>query len=65
MLQETKLAKYAGEWKYNLRDGEGTLWVRKTVKEDWRRIYKGGWRSDRRHGFGTNWYPNGGLYGTW
>jgi|UniRef100_A0A7S4GLD6 hypothetical protein len=64
--QETKLAKYAGEWKYNLRDGEGTLWVRKTVKEDWRRIYKGGWRSDRRHGFGTNWYPNGDIYeGYW
>uniref|UniRef100_A0A7S1J5B3 MORN repeat-containing protein 3 n=1 Tax=Eutreptiella gymnastica TaxID=73025 RepID=A0A7S1J5B3_9EUGL len=64
--QITKVAKYCGEWKYNMRDGEGTLWIRATEKDDWNRMYKGGWRGDKRHGFGTNWYPNGDIYeGYW
>lgn len=58
--QVSKLSKYVGNWQGGLRHGEGTLWVRRSEKEEWGRLYRGGWKADRRHGYGTNWYPNGG-----
>eukprot|EP01006_Ploeotia_vitrea_P050749 TRINITY_DN67493_c1_g2_i1.p1 TRINITY_DN67493_c1_g2~~TRINITY_DN67493_c1_g2_i1.p1 ORF type:complete len:762 (+),score=120.70 TRINITY_DN67493_c1_g2_i1:64-2349(+) len=64
--QITELSKYVGEWGGGLRDGEGTLHVRKSKTDEWKRIYKGSWRADKRHGYGTNWYDNGDIYeGYW
>eukprot|EP00668_Euglena_longa_P033079 GGOE01042588.1.p1 GENE.GGOE01042588.1~~GGOE01042588.1.p1 ORF type:complete len:738 (-),score=237.65 GGOE01042588.1:378-2321(-) len=64
--QVSKLSRYIGHWKAGLRHGDGTLWVRRSEKEEWTRVYRGGWKADKRHGYGSNWYPNGDIYeGYW
>ncbi|KAJ9443468.1 Kinesin-like protein 5 [Diplonema papillatum] len=60
--QMTALTRYEGDWKDGMRDGKGTLWKRKTVKDEWLRVYKGEWRRDKRHGRGIYWYSNGDVY---
>ncbi|KAG8342907.1 hypothetical protein TRVL_06264 [Trypanosoma vivax] len=62
----TRLTKYRGEFREGLREGEGTLWVRKDLKSEWVRVYKGEWLADKRDGFGTSWEDNGDIYeGGW
>lgn len=58
----TPTTKYCGNWKGGMRDGEGTLWVRKDSNSEWVRVYKGQWKEDRKHGRGINWYANGDVY---
>jgi hypothetical protein len=58
----TETNKYCGEYKEGLREGEGTLWVRKSREGEWTRVYKGSWRQDKRHGRGINYYSSGDVY---
>ena len=47
---------YAGEWKDNLRNGQGTY---KWTNGD---IYKGKWIKDKRHGLGQYTWIDGSIY---
>ncbi|CBH16669.1 kinesin motor domain containing protein, putative [Trypanosoma equiperdum] len=61
-----KLSKYRGEFRNGLREGEGTLWLRKDVKSPWVRVYRGEWLAGKRDGVGISWEENGDVYeGGW
>ncbi|KAM7342328.1 MORN repeat-containing protein 3-like [Cochliomyia hominivorax] len=50
---------YVGQWKNDLKSGEG-----KQFYED--AVYYGWWKDNRRHGLGIEWYKNGDIYmGEW
>merc|ERR1712070_487490 len=53
-------SKYEGEYKDNMKDGEGRMEYPDGG------IYEGSWKFDKRHGDGAYWYPNGDIYsGEW
>ena len=64
----TERSRYEGEFRYDKRDGLGTLWLRNGGEKGgpWRKVYHGGWRNGKRHGEGTSYHANGDVYvGGW